>query len=182
MDTAVYRPSTRVWNVQPSGGGGVHGRMRGALAGDLPVPGEFDGDGNADLTVYRPSTGEWFVLHSSTGFASASVYTLGGNLDTPVPADYDGDGVMDLAIYRATTGAWSIVTSSSGFTTLVHLDAGPAARHPRARRLRRRRPGGRRGLSARHADLVDHRVVDGDDDHAELGAQGRRAGARRLRR
>jgi hypothetical protein len=33
-------------------------------AGDIPVPGDYDGGGR---TVWRPSTGEWLVVDSTTG-------------------------------------------------------------------------------------------------------------------
>ena len=35
--------------------------------GDVPVPADYDGDGLADVAVYRATTGEWFVHRSSDG-------------------------------------------------------------------------------------------------------------------
>ena len=37
--------------------------------GDLPIALDFDGDGKTELTVYRPSTGQWFIRYSSYGYA-----------------------------------------------------------------------------------------------------------------
>jgi lysophospholipase L1-like esterase len=73
---------------------------------------DFDADARADLVVYRRTTGEWFIHHSSNG---ALVTVQWGNLalgDIPVPADYDGDGRADVAVYRPSTGEWFILHSS----------------------------------------------------------------------
>ncbi|MBE7515825.1 MAG: VCBS repeat-containing protein [Chloracidobacterium sp.] len=65
---------------------------------------DFDGDGRADFTVYRPSTGNWYELFSNNNGYTAPVFGLPG--DIPVPADYDGDGITDEAIFRPSDGYW----------------------------------------------------------------------------
>ena len=77
------------------------------LAGDVPIGADFDGDGRADLTVYRPATGEWFIRYSSTGYSiPTSRYQWGSAGDVPVAADFDGDGRTDLTVFRPATGEW----------------------------------------------------------------------------
>jgi hypothetical protein len=62
--------------------------------------------------VFRPSTGVWYIVPSSTGNGFA--YTWGVSADAPVVGDYDGDGKTDIAVYRPSTGVWYIVPSSTG--------------------------------------------------------------------
>jgi len=44
-------------------------------AGDIPVPGNHDGDEKADLAIYQPFSGTWFILTS--GSSSAAWYSRG---------------------------------------------------------------------------------------------------------
>ncbi|MCY7375081.1 MAG: FG-GAP-like repeat-containing protein [Pyrinomonadaceae bacterium] len=81
------------------------------------TPFDFDGDGRADVSVFRPSNATWYLQQSTSGFAGSA---FGLNTDKLVPADYDGDGKTDLAVYRG--GIWYIQRSSLGFTGVTFGD------------------------------------------------------------
>jgi hypothetical protein len=80
--------------------------------GDVPVNADFDGDRIADIALFRPLTGTWFVFQSSDGMFRA--FNFGISEDIPSPADFDGDGKADAAVYRPSTSTWFILKSSDG--------------------------------------------------------------------
>ena len=65
-----------------------------------PARADFDGDGRSDVSVFRPSDGNWYLNRSTTGFVSVN---WGLSTDDPVPDDYDGDGNTDIAVFRPST-------------------------------------------------------------------------------
>ena len=71
---------------------------------------DFNGDGISDISVFRPSEGNWYIMESGTNTFRAEHF--GANGDKIVPGDYDGDGLIDLAVFRPSTGIWWIRKSS----------------------------------------------------------------------
>ena len=71
------------------------------MPNDKVVPGDWDGDGRTDVTIWRPGDGNFYYRQMTAG-ASPTTGTVhwGGSGDIPQPADYDGDRRHDFAIFR----------------------------------------------------------------------------------
>lgn len=87
--------------------------------GDVPAPGDYDGDGKTDYAVYRKSTGVWYVLNSF----DSSWYTIRFGLeeDIPIPNDYDGGGKTDIAVFRPSDGNWYLWISETQQFQVLHF-------------------------------------------------------------
>ncbi len=100
-DPAGVLTAARTWNLNVEG------------TAPRRVLFDYDGDGRADVSVFRPSNGVWYLLNSQTGFSAAQ---FGSSDDKLVPADYDGDGKTDIAVFRS--GNWFLQRSNTGFASI----------------------------------------------------------------
>lgn len=80
-----------------------------ASAVSIRAPYDYDGDDRTDLSIFRPSTGQWWIQRSSNGSVLAPPF--GESTDKIVPADYTGDLKTDIAIWRPSNGAWYVLRS-----------------------------------------------------------------------
>ncbi len=108
----VFRPSNGLLylkNFNTSGFADV--ALNYGLAGDYPVIGDWDGDGDDTIGVYRNGT---FLLRNSNtvGFAELN-FPFGQAGDQPIAGDWDGDGVDTIGVYRPSTGQFLLRYSNS---------------------------------------------------------------------
>jgi hypothetical protein len=116
-DLAIWRPGTGYWWVMKPDGN-IQAQVGWGQSGDKTVPGDYDGDGKTDFSVFRPATSTtsatWWILRSATQDTSYYSIPFGAVDDLPAQADFDGDGRTDIAIYRPSAGVWYIRQSSTG--------------------------------------------------------------------
>ncbi|HEY0426361.1 MAG TPA: FG-GAP-like repeat-containing protein, partial [Pyrinomonadaceae bacterium] len=116
--------------------GGAFGKINGASGTrvarllNVSVPNstlfDYDGDGRADISVFRASENRWYVFRSSDSVVAQQIFAISG--DVPVPADYDGDRKTDYAIYRPSSGDWWYLSSINN--AQVFVDWGQAGDIP----------------------------------------------------
>ncbi len=75
---------------------------------------DFNGDGRTDISIFRPSNGQWWYLSSLNLATQTFAGQWGLSTDRPVPADFTGDGKTDVAVFRPASGEWFILRSDNG--------------------------------------------------------------------
>ena len=90
----------------------------GGVAGDIPISGDWNGDGRTKVGVYRPSNGLFVLDYDGDGqFTSADkAYDLGVGTqpgDIPVVGDWNGDGRTKVGLFRQGF-FWILDTNGNG--------------------------------------------------------------------
>ncbi len=113
-DAAVYRAAANAGEQSyfyyiPSSAPETLVTIPWGTAGDVAARGDFDGDGQADAAVFRPSNGVWYVRRTSNGQPIFQPWGIAG--DKLVSGDFDGDLKTDFTVYR--DGIWYVLQSSN---------------------------------------------------------------------
>ncbi len=100
------------------------------IPSDLPVAGDWNGDGLDDIGVWRPSTGRFYLDSNGSRTWNTGVDRItdpfGLPADQPVAGDWNGDGIADIGVRRPSTGRFYLDSDGSRtWTAGVDLVSGP---------------------------------------------------------
>jgi hypothetical protein len=106
-NTAGAGGSASGWNVDGIKINGTYGCSLSPTA--IKSRMDYDGDGKTDVSIFRPSAGQWWINRSSSSQTVAT--SFGNSSDKIVPGDFTGDGKTDIALFRPSTGEWFVLKS-----------------------------------------------------------------------
>ena len=96
------------------------------LAGDLPIVGDWDGDGRDGIGVFRD--GQWLLKNEVSAGGIDSSFTWGALGDVPVVGDWDGDGRDGIGVFR--NGQWLLRQTPTGGDVNIQFNWGAAGDVP----------------------------------------------------
>lgn len=118
FSVVVRQPSLRStdWalrNSNSSGAGDVGFKF--ATPGDIPVVGDWNGDGVPTPGVFRPSNATWYLRNSNSSGANDVVpFVYGEPGDVPIVGDWNNDGVDTVGVFRPNSATWWLRNSNTG--------------------------------------------------------------------
>jgi hypothetical protein len=77
--------------------------------GDVAFSGDWDGDGDETLGLYRRSDGYVYLRNSNTQGVADISFFFGNPGDLPIAGDFDGDGYDTVSIYRPSQARFYIM-------------------------------------------------------------------------
>jgi C1A family cysteine protease len=95
-NVGVFRSPTHIFVLK---NGTINTTVIWGTSTDIPVTGDWNGDGLWDVGVFRNSTHRFILKNGS----AATVVNWGLSTDKPVTGDWNGDGLWDVGVYRPLT-------------------------------------------------------------------------------
>jgi hypothetical protein len=108
-ELGVYDPMTRQFSFYSVHGAQVRPTRTFGAPGDLPIIGDWNGDGVDDIGTYTPATTTFTMLWPDGSVVSKM---FGQPDDTPLVGDWNGDGVDEIGTFRPTDHTFYFDTAS----------------------------------------------------------------------
>jgi hypothetical protein len=130
-EMAVFR-GNHTWYIDYNGNGAWDGPAGGdriyitGKPGDIPVPGDWNGDGVTEMAVFRGSH-TWYIDFNSNGvwdspFGGDRIYTTGQPGDIPVSGDWNGDGLTEMGVFRPSNHLFYLDFNANGVWDGASID------------------------------------------------------------
>jgi hypothetical protein len=126
-EVGVWRLSTQRFLLDTNGNGKWESTVGGDTVSapfgestDIPVAGDWDGDGVTEVGVWRPSTQRFLLDANGNGKWESTVggdtvsAPFGESTDIPVAGDWNGDGVTEVGVWRPATGQFMLYANGNG--------------------------------------------------------------------
>ena len=112
----IWRPSGGLFFAD-TGVQGYNGEtpVQFGLPGDVPVAGDWDGDGRDTIGIFRPNGGLFFLDVNKPGYSGEGAFQFGLPGDLPVAGDWNGDGIDDVGVFRPGSGQFFLDLGPRGF-------------------------------------------------------------------
>lgn len=97
----VETPMYSLRNSNTSGSADLAFPLTPQVGSDLPLAGDWNGDGVDTIGIYRPSNGSFYLRNSNSKGPADIVFSVSGNpTDRPVVGDWNGDGADTVGVFR----------------------------------------------------------------------------------
>lgn len=97
--TGLFRPLEGKWFFNYDNAEGSEYSFVWGESADIPVAGDWNGDGKDTAGLYRPSEGRWFFNYDNAGGSEYS-FVWGDSTDILVVGDWNGDGKDTAGLFR----------------------------------------------------------------------------------
>jgi hypothetical protein len=72
--------------------------------GDVPVVGDWDGNGFDGVGVFRPGNSNWILSNGFQGTVDITPFIFGSLGSKPIAGDWNGDGIDSVGVFDQNTG------------------------------------------------------------------------------
>ncbi len=120
----VYSESERAFHLRSEDGTEIvvaHG-----IEGDIPLHGDWSGDGVTKVGVYRPGDQTFHLLDTLATDSKGKSFVFGNAGDIPLVGDWDGDGRDSIGVYRPAESAFYLKNSNQAGRPEIGLTFGSA--------------------------------------------------------
>ncbi|HEY2961746.1 MAG TPA: SBBP repeat-containing protein [Pyrinomonadaceae bacterium] len=117
VDTpGVFNPSSGQWNLTNGNKGlnvnnstpPVNFTFTLGQVGDLPVVGDWDGNGFDGVGVFRTGNSTWLLSNGFQGTIDIKPFIFGSLGSLPIAGDWNGDGIDSVGVFTAKLGLMSL--------------------------------------------------------------------------